>query len=500
MCVGRHYIDKPIGAVGDELSVVEDDSGGEAKRRRVEEKEIEPARMHVRTYDPRFLLFEFTWNILLRSSQVAMVRQYVSTIRSGGSMVKQMIMGAGKTTVVCPLLTLMLGDGETLVLQVVPPALLDFSRSVMRSTFSSIMQKRIYTLSFDRSTDVNSKMYHRLMSSASNRGVVMATPMSIKSIMLKFLELLDLTRDASRPRSVLMEQDVQNLGKVLQLFRSSVLIMDEVDLILHPMKSELNFPIGPKEELDLSPLRWHLSIHLLDSIFYAERKRMSVPFKMSSRAQALLENIRHAILNGLKIRAIQRNPHITLLNAEWYHKELKPLLASWLHLWLEAQHLSALSENEIKEFLLADSLSGAVAADISILTPDEARFVNSSSFLASFSSNLTVQQRKMLNLCRDWLHIYMPHVLAKVDRVSFGIMNAGDYDIAIASDPHMPRTRACLAIPFVGKDVPSRSSEFAHPDIIIGLTVLAYRYEGLRWSDFVEIISTLRATQSKEMV
>ena len=34
-----------------------------------------------------------------------------------------------------------------------------------------------------------------------------------------------------------------------------------------------------------------------------------------------------------------------------------------------------------------------------------------------------------------------------------------------------------MAVPYVGKDVPSRSSEFAHPDVLIGLTVLAYRYE-----------------------
>ena len=40
----------------------------------------------------------------------------------------------------------------------------------------------------------------------------------------------------------------------------------------------------------------------------------------------------------------------------------------------------------------------------------------------------------------------------------------------------MPRSRFKLAIPFVGKDVPARASEFAHPDVIIGLTVLAYRY------------------------
>jgi hypothetical protein len=36
-------------------------------------------------------------------------------------------------------------------------------------------------------------------------------------------------------------------------------------------------------------------------------------------------------------------------------------------------------------------------------------------------------------------------------------------------------TRWKLAIPFISKDVPSRSSEFAHPDVVIALTFLAYR-------------------------
>src|SRR5690606_18256297 len=90
-------------------------------------------------------------------------------------------------------------------------------------------------------------------------------------------------------------------------------------------------------------------------------------------------------------------------------------------------------------------------------------------------------------------------VLQKIDRVSFGLLNAQDYEKAIKSNPNMPRTRAKLAIPFVGKDVPSESSEFAHPDVIIGLTILGYRYEGLRWTDYVDIISNLSATLTKEI-
>jgi hypothetical protein len=60
--------------------------------------------------------------------------------------------------------------------------------------------------------------------------------------------------------------------------------------------------------------------------------------------------------------------------------------------------------------------------------------------------------------------------------VTFGLLSPSDCAAAIAADPLVPRSRLKLAVPFLGKDVPSRSSEFAHPDIIIGLTILAYRY------------------------
>lgn len=65
---------------------------------------------------------------------------------------------------------------------------------------------------------------------------------------------------------------------------------------------------------------------------------------------------------------------------------------------------------------------------------------------------------------------YLPHCLSKIDRVSFGLL--GPLDTQAPSSPH---SRRLMAVPFVGKDVPSRSSEFAHPDVLVGLTVLAYR-------------------------
>ena len=50
-------------------------------------------------------------------------------------------------------------------------------------------------------------------------------------------------------------------------------MLDEVDLLLHPLRSELNFPIGPKRMLPSHDFRFSLPMHLLDALFWAEHGR-----------------------------------------------------------------------------------------------------------------------------------------------------------------------------------------------------------------------------------
>ena len=47
--------------------------------------------------------------------------------------------------------------------------------------------------------------------------------------------------------------------------------------------------------------------------------------------------------------------------------------------------------------------------------------------------------------------------------------------------------------------VPSRSSEFAHPDVLIGLSILAYRYEGLRLQDLKRLVKQLKKDYSRQV-
>jgi hypothetical protein len=198
------------------------------------------------------------------------------------------------------------------VCEVVPPALLDFSAGVLRERFSAGIRKPVFTFSFDRYNTVTPQLLCKLQTARNLRAVVVSTPSAVKSFMLKFLEIChNLSRhknlqlekvDRGKAESIFSVRKIRNLlglgygytvssgemtkeeieksraqailsDQIFTIFRNSVEIMDEVDIILHPLKSELNWPLGAKEPLDFTRsrigngLRWGLPSHLLDAIF-----------------------------------------------------------------------------------------------------------------------------------------------------------------------------------------------------------------------------------------
>jgi thiol-disulfide isomerase/thioredoxin len=311
--------------------------------------------LHV--FDPRFLVFEFVWSIQLRKKQVEIVNDFRASLSNNVSKVRQMIMGAGKTSVVAPLLALILADGKSLVLSVVPKALVEMSRTRLRETFASIMVKRIYTLEFDRSTTVKASMRRGLENAAVNRGVVVATPTTVKSILLSYIETLQHLKEAHlvgiAARVDELKSQADELSRILQLFKDGIMLLDEVDLILHPLKSELNFPIGEKFDLDGSEdgERWGLPIHLFDAIFYVSSGKVTT-FEQRGVALDILKRISAAVQFGYSNRHLQRLPHITLLNIDFYESTLKPLMAEWSYLWLQQQHLHGIDRHEAVQYIL----------------------------------------------------------------------------------------------------------------------------------------------------
>jgi len=116
------------------------------------------------------------------------------------------------------------------------------------------------------------------------------------------------------------------------------------------------------------------------------------------------------------------------------------------------------------------------------------------------------EHAQLLNLTHSWLRSVLPHVICRVGRVHYGLLaDAGSAPGEPAASysagggaAAVLHARQLLAVPFVGKDVPSHAAEFSHPDALIGLTILAYRHEGLRWEDMRGLFTLLLETMGQE--
>ena len=151
--------------------------------------------------DPRILVFEFCAGVVLRAQQVALLSKLAAHATSGHSVCHQMLMGEGKTTVISPLLALLLADGRQLVFQVVPAPLFRFTLQVMGSVFRiGPLRKPVCTFHFDRRSEVSDLLLISARIAIEERAVMVSTPAAVKAFMLKLIELLHLLDIGEYPR------------------------------------------------------------------------------------------------------------------------------------------------------------------------------------------------------------------------------------------------------------------------------------------------------------
>ena len=558
-------------------------------------------------FDPRFLAFEFAGRFMLRQQQSLLIKDLEQSALGSPpkSCCQQMMMGGGKTSVVAPLLSLLLADGVRLVMQIVPDALLDMSINVMRGAFGATIVTPVFSFSFERSSGAEllkalRGIRRRLLFAAKRGGVVCSTPGAVKSLLLSFLDRLQqeertprlffCNRDEVQKRVPSSKHDVlrkcgkamlvrrgeaEEIRQVLCIMQGAVALIDEVDMVLHPLRSELNFPIGQRVELHLASFpdelaeeregadqvflgaaaskmgseeppsveedtgssRWLLPLHLLDGIFAALGERLT-EYSKGRSDKLIIGQLKKAIEKGTAVSSISRTPHFVLLQRSFYDEHLVGPLTSWCLLWYREQAcvqaairswiqasgraadatssspVSGLSEDALLAEL-EEGLRAYTCGKRRRVRPVAGRPGGGSAAEGTFSNFLqrinTKQALALLNLCKTYVCSLLPHVLSKRDRVDFGLLSDEDA-IRIKQmdiDEEEQRTgkaqtvtrkilltiarmsRELLAVPFMGKDAPSRSSEFANPEVIIGLTVAAYRIEGLRERDMKYLISQL---------
>ena len=371
----------------------------------------------------------------------------------------------GKTTVIAPLLALMIADGQRLVISIVPPHLLPSARAVLREKLTASLQRPVYGMRFDRYTAVTPSVLELLRHAAALRGVLLTEPSTIKSVMLKFVDALvelqgeveppqppppeemlliwrlqkllglrrrrglNLVRRTDRKHEIKVEVDT--LASVLGLFRRSVALLDEVDVLLHPLRSELNWPQGERHPIHFAPLRWQLPFHLLDGALYPDTKLCTATWHESPEAQQLLSQLCEVTAEGKEQCALQGVPHMILLERSFYEERIRPLLTHWALLWLRRNRVQQGSDEHIVAYLSRDApklTADPAAAATAATNADDPLNVHAREAAAArdaagsgdaqrwqwLVTRLSAEHMQLLNLARTWLHSVLPHILCKV--------------------------------------------------------------------------------------
>jgi hypothetical protein len=86
-----------------------------------------------------------------------------------------------------------------------------------------------------------------------NRDILVLTPDIPNCLLLKWIELSELSYLKKKKNYPIMEKT----EAILSIFQSKTIqCIDELDLVLAPMKTELNFTVGEAKSIDPGFVRW----------------------------------------------------------------------------------------------------------------------------------------------------------------------------------------------------------------------------------------------------
>ena len=105
-----------------------------------------------------------------------------------------------------------------------------------------------------------------------------------------------------------------------------------------------------------------------------------------------------------------------LLNLEWYHEQMRPVMGRWMMLWLEANHVAGLTPRQVELFIsgAADQYAARLASGGSLPAANTANATESSAdaelleLMTTMEAALDSKCFKLLNLAKEWLRTFLP--------------------------------------------------------------------------------------------
>lgn len=212
-----------------------------------------------RAYEPKtdpyamiFLTIETCMNIMLRSDQVAKIREFADKMNKGEQVVLQMIMGGGKTSVLQPLLAFLFADPKSLSTVTLPKSLIKPVSDQLAKTLGFSFAQSVFVLPYSRkkARDVQylKDFYAKLQNVQQRGGCALFTPRQKHSILTSLYEAYDALR--ANPDDTSVQERIEIICKIQRFLQTSEKgQIDEFELSMDP-DVVFKYPIGERTALD----------------------------------------------------------------------------------------------------------------------------------------------------------------------------------------------------------------------------------------------------------
>ncbi|KAJ6485692.1 hypothetical protein C8R45DRAFT_997523 [Mycena sanguinolenta] len=373
---------------------------------------------------PDWLLVQLDAEILIRPLQ-ANIAQHMMSPESLGNALMQLNMGEGKSSVIVPIISAALADGEQLVRVIVLKPLAAQMFQLLKQRVCTLANRRLFYLPFSRDVPLDltkiRQIFNLFKECVRSGGILLCQPEHILSFQLMGLNALSESETDGETRLLREAQAWLNVAA-----RD---ILDESDEILS-VRYQLIYTVGTSKPLDGRPWRWQIT----QAIF------------------SLLQTVAKTVPAGLEIGATEKAcqfPMTRILTPEGSHALLdsivqKIVVEDGLQEWISFRNYSDSHKAIVRRYLQQLSVSAA--------EEEALREISGERF---------------------------GHLLLLRGLFAHGILNLSLGGKRWRVDYGLDARRTMLAVPYRAKDSPAPRAEFGHPDMIIVLTCLSYYYGGL---------------------
>ncbi|MBA3816724.1 MAG: DUF3638 domain-containing protein, partial [Parachlamydiaceae bacterium] len=199
-----------------------------------------------------FLQLETLLDIKFRKDQIKNIKELIDATENDKEVVLQMIMGAGKTSILQPLLGFLLAKPEALSAVIVPSALFEPVKEGLANVLGEAFHIFVTCMDYNRELAQDReylKTFLDTINDAKARGsTFLFEPCQKQSLITSLYEIYDEVRNnPNDPDLKLRKATIMEICQFLQL--SEVDQVDEIDMVYNPQVT-FKYPIGTRSVVD----------------------------------------------------------------------------------------------------------------------------------------------------------------------------------------------------------------------------------------------------------